>query len=51
MVIFEKGRIAVTGGKQQPLFDFWSKKDYYSNIYGIAIFGFYLCLEYVTFSL
>jgi len=47
MILFNKGRIAVTCGTHRPLFDLWYKKDYYNILCGIAIFGFYLCLEYV----
>ena len=50
MVLLEKGRIAITTGIQHPLFDIWYKKDYYNIVCGFALFGLYLCLEYVHYK-
>ena len=51
MVLLEKGRVAITAGKQYPLFDLWYKKDYYNIVCGFAVFGLYLCLEYVHYNI
>ena len=47
MNIYNKGRIAINVGTQNPMFDLWYKKDYYNILCGVAIFGLYLCVEFV----